>query len=407
VRIWLALIWVVVSVVAIGCRSRAHDAGSAVAALSMLDVPAASGAMAPFLRDDGDGALATWLEPMSGGGGHRLRVARWQGAAWRLPTTITESAAIVASWADVPTIARGGGALVASWAETMARAGTYDARVGRSTDDGATWTPLGALHADRTPAEHGFVSMVPDGAVLRAFWLDGRDAEAGGATALRTAVVGDAITGEAVVDDRVCDCCPTAAVATDAGSLVTFRDRSDGEIRDIAIARAAGDAWKPAALSSDGWQITGCPVNGPAIAAHGRAVAVAWFTRAHDAQRVRVAFSSDGGASFTPSVDVDEPAGDRAPIGRVAIVLDDNGSAIVSWVATTSSALTVLVRRITPTGGRGPELPIAHLPSGREVGVPRIARAGATLLALWTDPTPPAHLQAARLPLSAVPAAGP
>ena len=368
-------------------------------------MPASSGAIAPFLRDDGDGVLATWLEPASGGA-HRLRVARWQGAAWSAPTTITESAAIVANWADVPTIGRAGdGALVASWAEARASSGAYDALVARSIDGDASWNPLGALHADRTPAEHGFVSMAPDGSDLRVFWLDGRDTgRAGGATALRTALVGTAIVREAVVDDRVCDCCATAAAATDAAPIVVFRDRSEREIRDIAVARAAGEAWTAGSVDSDGWEISGCPVNGPATAARGRVVAVAWYTRAHDSQRVRAAVSTDSGNRFTSASDVDALAGDRAPVGRVGVVLADDGTAIVSWVAATHEHATLLVRRIDPTGRRSAELAIARVAAGPAGGVPRMARAGSELVFVWTEPTVPSGLRGARVPLSSVPA---
>lgn len=398
---WRALISF--TVLAVGCRSRDHDASSATTPLD-IDVPASQGAMAPFLRDDGDGVLATWLEPASGGA-HRLRVARWQGSAWNAPTTIAESADLVASWVDVPTIGRAGdGALVASWAEASASRGAYDALVARSLDGGASWKPLGPLHGDRTPAEHGFVSMAPEGTELRVFWLDGRDTGRGGATALRTALVGETIAREAVVDDRVCDCCATAAAATDADPIVVFRDRSELEIRDIAIARAASQAWNAGAVGSDGWEISGCPVNGPATAARGRAVVVAWYTRARDSQQVRVAFSTDSGKSFTPAIGVDELAGDRAPVGRVGVVLDDDGTAIVSWLASAREHATVLVRRIDPTGRRSAELPIARVAAGTAVGVPRMARAGSALVLVWTEPTKPSQLHGARLLLSAMPA---
>lgn len=402
VRGWQATVWCVVF--AVGCRARAREADPARAVVA-LGVPAASGAMAPYLRDDGDGVLASWIEPVAAGG-HRLQVARWSPTAWTQPATVVESAELIASWADVPSVARAGdGALVASWSESSAgKQEAYDALVARSKDGGKTWTRLGALHADRTPAEHGFVSMVADGAALRAFWLDGRDlAHTGGATGLRTALVGDAIGGEALVDDRVCDCCATAAVGTDAGPTVAFRDRSEAEVRDIAVARAGGGAWSSAPVGSDRWEISGCPVNGPAAAARGRAMAVAWYTRAHDVPRIHVAFSADAGATFGPAVAIDEPAGDRAPTGRVGVVLDDDGTALVSWVAAERADASLLVRRVAADRRLGVELAIARVASGRQGMFPRIARGDRELLAIWSEPAT-SRLQAARLLLAAVPA---
>jgi hypothetical protein len=68
-------------------------------------------------------------------------------------------------------------------------------------------------------------------------------------------------------------------------------------------------------LHADGWKIDYCPVNGPAAGAIGDTVAVAWFTGAQDTSRVRVAFSTDAGATFSAPVRADDglPAGARGP----------------------------------------------------------------------------------------------
>jgi hypothetical protein len=57
-------------------------------------------------------------------------------------------------------------------------------------------------------------------------------------------------------------------------------------------------------VHSDNWKIDACPVNGPAIAATGRRVAVAWFTAANDTARVKLAFSSAARASGFPQMAV-------------------------------------------------------------------------------------------------------
>jgi len=68
------------------------------------------------------------------------------------------------------------------------------------------------------------------------------------------------------------------------------------------VRRHVDGAWaNPVATGAEGWEIEGCPVNGPAIAAAGDRVAVAWFTAAGDTPRVRFASSTDGAASFGPA----------------------------------------------------------------------------------------------------------
>jgi peroxiredoxin len=374
------------------------------ARLVSINPPAKPGALAPNLSVAGAEVLAVWLEPVPDG--HRMQFARWTGAAWTAAATIVESSSIVANWADTPSVVvAGNGALVAHWAE---RAGdsayAYHAVAARSMDSGQTWTRLGRLHGDRSATEHGFVSTVADGDGVRAFWLDGRaTAKPGGATALRTVLIGETVGPEETIDDRVCDCCGTAAASGATGPAVVYRDRSEDEIRDISIASRSPNGWRSHAVHGDGWRIAGCPVNGPALAARDRHVAVAWYTYADDIHRARVAFSADGGATFGRPVEVDGPRDKRAALGRVDVVLVDDGSAIVSWMASQRDDAIVLVRRVSPSGELGAELAIATTLAGREAGFARMVLVGDDLVFAWTDPRPVSNVRAARMPVADVP----
>src|SRR5262249_49918704 len=142
-----------------------------------------------------------------------------------------------------------------------------NAMIARSSDGGRTWKTLGKINDDNTMAEHGFVSLVPEGDGVRAFWLDGRDmagADSGptsqptahaamGSMALRTALIGTSIGASEVLDPRVCECCNTAAALTDRGPVIVYRDRSDQEVRDISIVRRNDiEAWtQPRSLYQD------------------------------------------------------------------------------------------------------------------------------------------------------------
>ncbi len=370
-----------------------------------IDPPAAPGALAPQLGETVDGVVATWLEPTATDE-HRLRFARWQRGAWSAPVTIVAGPKIVANWADVPAVAQSGdGTLVAHWAERSgAEPYAYDAVVARSVDGGATWTRLGPLHDDRTETEHGFVSLVGERDGVRAFWLDGRETAHQGAMSLRTARVGAAITAGEVVDDRVCDCCSTAAAIASTGAVVAYRDRTADEVRDIRAARRDGERWMSAStVHADGWNVPGCPVNGPAMAARERRVVVAWYTYAESTHRVKLAFSDDAGVTFGAPVEIDGPRGPRAPLGRVGVALDDDGSAIVSWVASEREDAAVLLRRVTAAGAAGGELRIGRTIAGRDGGFPRLARDGDGLVVMWNDGPAAPRLRAVRVPLTALP----
>ena len=367
------------------------------------DPPARRGAIGPNLTLDGGTVLLSWLEPPHPGvkpqdGNYALRISRSENGRWSEPSTVASGTDFFANWADFPSVTRdAGGRLLAHWA---AKSGgdtyAYDVRLALSKDRGKTWKSLGTAHDDRTPTEHGFVSAVPESDRFRVFWLDGRATAGGrGAMALRTALVGEAVGASAVLDGKVCDCCQTGAAATAAGPLVVYRDRSDGEIRDVAAVRLDGKRWtRPAPVHRDGWEIGGCPVNGPAVAADGRRVAVAWYTQAADRPRVEVAFSGDAGASFGPPAVVDA----RSPLGRVDVVLDGNGDALVLWVASEGKSAAIRLARVTPAGRVGPALTVAPTDPSRSSGFPRIERAGGTIVVAWVEASEPSRLRAATIP---------
>jgi hypothetical protein len=361
-------------------------APSRVAArIAALDPPSAPGALSPNLTSSGDHALLTWIEPGGQDGGKRVRFSELAESGWTAPSTIAEGATIIANWVDVPSAVRqSASVLVAHWSEGVAgRAEASDVIVARSSDAGATWQRLGALHRDHTPTEHGFVSLLPDGDSVLAFWLDGRDTIGGGATSLRTARITSEVGNDDVIDMRVCDCCSTSATATASGPVVTYRDRSDDELRDPAAARRVGSAWTQRPVHADGWKINGCPVNGPASASRDATMAVAWFTSANEQASIRLAFSSDAGATFGPPISIDERSDKRTPLGRVDVSLLDSGDAIVSWLAATGDRAELLARRVARGGDAGRELSVATL--ARDSGFPRMERVRDDLLFVWSD----------------------
>ncbi len=378
-----------------------------------LVLAAAPGSLAPNLAVTQHGLLVSWLEPLPApaASGHALRVARLEAGRWSVPVTVA-SGEMFANWADFPALAEGhGGELYAHWlARTGAGKYAYSILVARSTDGGRTWRTLGPLHEDKTETEHGFVSFARDRDGVRAFWLDGRETAAGGAMALRTALLrGDRVGASEVVDPRVCDCCQTAAARVAigpaaAGPMVAYRDRTEDEIRDIAVSRAESGRWTvPAPAHRDGWKIPGCPVNGPVLAASGSDphLALAWFTAADQRPRVQVAFSRDAGKSFGAPVVVD---GER-PLGRVALAMGPGGEAIVAWLAVAGQEGEIRVRRVAPTGRAGPALTISPASQARASGFPRLAIVGDQVAVAWVAAGEPSRLRAGTVPLASIPAA--
>ncbi len=366
----------------------------ALAQVRELASPAGTGSGQPNLTVAPDGRVyLSWIERL-GEGRFSLRFSSLEKEKWTAPQVIAEGSNWFVNWADFPSmVVLPDGSLAAHWlAKSGAGTFEYDVTISRSFDGGKTWGKPFVPHRDGVKAEHGFVSLfaAKDGN-LAAVWLDGREMKAGagshdhghGDMTLRTVKIkrDGTLIEEAVLDTRVCECCQTSAALTAEGPVIVYRDRSEQEIRDISIVRLRNGKWsQPVSVFKDGWQINGCPVNGPSIAASGRRVAVAWFTGVNDKPRVKLVFSSDAGASFGEPITVD----DGNPAGRVEALMLADGSALVCWLEKLPTGGEVRMRRIKPNGKFDPAMVVSATGAARSNGFPQMARTGNSLVFAWT-----------------------
>ncbi|NOT29790.1 MAG: hypothetical protein HOP15_04990, partial [Planctomycetes bacterium] len=239
------------------------------------------------------------------------------------------------NWADFPAVAGlADGTRLVAWLELEpAHPHSYGTRFsilaptwvnGDSMESRSLPRPL---EEHRGPGEHGFVSLAPlDETRFLTLWLDGRAAaDHDGDTRVyaRTIDRAGVLGAETLVDARACSCCPTALVRLANGThLAAWRDRSEEEVRDIALARFDGGHWSESELlHADGWEIDGCPVNGPRLAASPACVAATWYTGADGS--VRVSFGDSRVRGFGAPIRVD----DGSPEGRgdLAFLPDEQG----------------------------------------------------------------------------------
>lgn len=381
---------------------------------ALLETPAVAGASLPRLSTDPEGgAWLSWVEPTPTG--HALRFAPFEAAGWGPVGTAAEGADWFMNWADFPSVVHlGAGRMAAHWLQKVpGGVYAYHVQMAVSTDGGRQWSAPLAPHADDSPTEHGFASLFPVPGGVGAVWLDGRHTEAApqgaddhehhhghghGAMTLRAGGLdwSGARLPERELDDMTCDCCPTAAATLPDGVVVLYRDRTVEEIRDIRATTFGADGWSsPVLVADDRWEMRACPVNGPAVAAVGDRVAAAWFTAAGGTPRIRVAFSPDGGRSWESSIEV----ADGPVLGRVAIVMPDEESAIVSWLEHSRARAEIRFRRITANGDAGPAYKLATTVAARSSGFPQMALVGDQLLFAWTATGEPSAIRTATAPL--------
>lgn len=325
-----------------------------------------------------------------------LFYAKLSDDAWGDPRSVAKGSNWFVNWADFPSLMVNNEQMAAHWLQKSDQ-GTYDydVRVSFSSNAGKTWNESIVPHKDGVPAEHGFVSMLPmeDGKTFIT-WLDGRNTKTeghgegghggSGAMTLRAGIFDrDGSTlNEWELDDRICDCCQTGAAMTDQGPVVVYRDRSENEIRDMSVVRLTDDGWtEPMPLAVELWEMPGCPVNGPAIAAVGDHVASAWFTAKGGFAQVKVAFSTDAGATFgTPRV-----VSEGITNGRVGITYLENGTVAVSWMDSKDDQALVMVANYDEQGTLLKKMQVAQTSASRASGFPVITSRGNEVFMAWTE----------------------
>jgi hypothetical protein len=374
--------------------------------------PAGPDSREPEMYSTPDGRIIlSWVERVAEKR-YALRFSVREGANWSEARTVSEGDNWFINWADFPSIITTSAESMAAHWLVKSGPGTYayDVNISLSKDNGKTWGRPVVPHTDKTQTEHGFVSLFPlgDGRVGTS-WVDGRKLEGVNvdedhgpmpeSMSLRYAAINPEgkITDEAVLDDRICECCQTSAALTSEGAIVVYRNRSETEVRDIYYVRQEGGKWSdPRPVHVDGWEIAACPVNGPSIASDGQRVAVAWYTEANEKPTVRMAFSQDAGRTFGAPIQVD----DEPAVGRVDIVILRDGSAIVSWLSGTAEKGAIKARRIFADGTLGAVATIAETNIARSSGFPRMARSGDEVAIAWTEFGKPSRVRIALINLS-------
>jgi hypothetical protein len=372
-----------------------QDADFAPGGVAALPTPAGVGSGEPFLSSAGDAVYLSWIEAAPEGG-HDVLMAELGPEGWSPRNRVVHGENFFVNWADFPSlVAALDGSLWAHWLQREEGTGlAYGIRIAHSTDAGRTWSEPWTPHEDGTPTEHGFVSLFPMQEGIGLVWLDGRKyAQTGDGgppsneMTLRFRQTSGGGSGpEVLIDGRTCDCCQTDVAVTAEGLVAVYRDRSEGEVRDIYASRWLEAGWSEGIpVHEDGWVIEGCPVNGPAVAALGDQVAVAWFTAPDDAPRVMVAFSQDGGATFGEPVRIDG----GNPAGRVDALMRADGSVLVTWLERTGGETAeVRMRLLTADGTLSLPRRVTSSTTARASGFPRVSALPwdpESVLVAWTN----------------------
>ena len=323
-----------------------------------------------------------------------LYVTKLEGDSWSNKKLITKGTDWFVNWADFPSISYNNlSNSIFSFHLQKSSEETFSYDINYHINSKETWKDMNKIHDDNTFSEHGFVSSIPYKDGFMVSWLDGRNTygvgdhgHAKGAMTIRSAVLDSNgnIVSQNVIDQMVCECCQTSMAISGDIPIVVYRDRSEGEIRDIYYSRYIDSNWtEPHPIHNDGWQINGCPVNGPNVDSYRDNVVVSWFSASKGRPKVNLKFSTDNGRTFGDKILIDEV--DNSPLGRVDIELISETEAMISWLSTVDGKGKLLIRKIKTNGEIGPIKVVDEISTERSTGFPQIEKFNDDVYISWTD----------------------
>jgi hypothetical protein len=362
----------------------------------------------PWIAGRGNIVVAAWSAAQKGGGDVFIAVSRDGGRRFTPPLQVNAIAGEARISGEIaPRVSiSGDGAnpeIAVLW-NAKSSSGTV-LRLARSTDGGRTFAPARELQAGGAPGDRGWGAMALDAkGVAHAIWLDHRGMAISGdhsehkgehdgvamaqKSALYYASASAAGVREKPLFNGVCYCCKTAMAIGGDGTIYTaWRHVFEGNFRDIAFSasRDGGATFSPMLrVNQDGWQINGCPDDGPAIAVDaGNVVHLAWPTVANDTGVILYATSRDG-KSFSKPVQVPTFGSPKASHPQIAI--DGSGQVVIGWDEVRDGArgaglVQVIDNKDAVTFGTPQHL-------GQSTMYPVMAAAEKGLVAAWTAGPP-------------------
>lgn len=380
--------------------------------INEISNPASEGSRYPNLFAAQDGSVFMSWTTVSGDSVY-THASAYSARAWTSyqPFSSGAPADYFVNWADFPSVVGSNETpLAAHWLRKV-DGGTFAYHVAVSFFDRTTksWQESFTAHEDQSPTEHGFVSMVPlrNDAVL-AIWLDGRNT--GGhhgsqdfahAMTLRSAELAPNGTRsrKRQIDDVVCDCCQTDLVSTGNDFLAVYRNRAEGEIRDIAFSRyntELGEWSESRIIHNDGWEIGGCPVNGPRAASYENQLAVIWYTQAGGESKVKLARSGDYGHSFDEAISLEA----TNPAGRTDVLFTSEGHLFVSWLDIKNGEGHIMLQQIFEDGSASEPIKAAVTDPTPRSGFPRMVPYQNGIMLSWTETSPSMQVRTALVGLN-------
>ena len=309
-----------------------------------------------------------------------------------------------------------------------ARSEATEIKIARSRDGGRTFEAASTLQQEGAAGDRGWHALAVDrSGTAHALWLDHRVMAAGrkpgekhvhGApkpanydsvaeaqkSGLYYANASVSPATERELAKGVCYCCKTSFITGPGGELyAAWRHVYAGDLRDMAftVSRDGGRSFsEPVRVSEDGWAISGCPDDGPAMAVdNGGAVHIVWPTVLDGPEPEGAVFYSitHDGKTFAARTRV-PTLGFRNP-SHVQLVADPKGRLMVAWDEFREGQRVASAREITRgPGGKVQFGPVVTIAPAAPATYPVLAATSAGILAVWSTGGESPSVQARTIP---------
>jgi len=391
-----------------GCAPLKDTPPDRPAAPAHLGIPGTLNRM-PSLAVSGNRVVAVWTSTLKDVMDVYTAISENGGATFSSPQRVNDRPGDASSNAEQPPrVTATQAAITVMWPSRLD--GKSAMRLARSTDGGRTFSPAMTLHDTALTGARGWHSLTPgrDGAV-HAVWLDGRDADpahrhhggaqhAGGASNtagdprqdVYQAVVGpDGAVAESHVARDVCYCCKTAVAVGPSGRVnVAWRHIFPESMRDIAMATSTdgGRTYSPLTrVSEDKWQLSGCPDDGPAMAAGAHdAIHLVWPTLVNLPTPQKAIFytSTTDGRTFAPRIRLTVDDREDAAHPQIAVSLNGHHVAAV-WDEQQGDTRSVVARLASSM--KGSFGPPHTLNEGRSAFYPHVISVSDGFAVAWAE----------------------
>ena len=396
----------------------------------MLDVPGRSDAT-PWVASSGSFAAVAWGATAAGKTDVFLAVSRDGGRTFSAPVQVNSVPGEARLGGELPPrvalVPRRGATpeIVVLW---TAREDTTQLKTARSRDGGLTFTPGPTLPPAGTAGDRGWPSLaVGPGGATHAIWLDHRGLAAdraagasheghqagakhdGAAMAQKSGLYYAQASGSRPVEREVakgvCYCCKTTLAVGPTGQVyAAWRHVYPGNLRDMAftVSRDGGKSFAaPVRISEDGWVISGCPDDGPAMSVDGQGtVHVVWPTVVGgDNPEGAIFYSSTQDArQFAPRVRV-ATLGGRRP-AHPQVLAGPAGTVFVAWDEIVNGDRIAALREVRLRSDKPPTFgAIVRLSSDGHGSYPVLALTESGILAVWTSGTDSSRISTRVLPV--------